>query len=159
MAGMPEDEVDVEFCRAIAAAIFDDPNKVRFIPLAAKDRFTALQSGEVDVLSAVVVSAAEGWKAQSEEHLAIIELLGILFGAQYRPMRAPFDDSPIVVGGVLWGAVLELIVAFAIVGTGVVLCPVASGWSLYGSSSQAPRGPSAPSIECLIPRTVRKPSP
>ena len=43
--------LDVEFCRAIAAAIFDDPNKVRFIPLAAKDRFTALQSGEVDVLS------------------------------------------------------------------------------------------------------------
>src|ERR687894_1226809 len=42
--------LDVEFCRAIAAAIFDDPTKVRFIPLAAKDRFTALQSGEVDVL-------------------------------------------------------------------------------------------------------------
>jgi general L-amino acid transport system substrate-binding protein len=41
---------DVEFCRAISAAIFDDPAKVRFIPLAAKDRFTALQSGEVDVL-------------------------------------------------------------------------------------------------------------
>src|SRR6187200_512777 len=42
--------LDVEYCRAISAAIFDDPNKVRFIPLAAKDRFTALQSGEVDVL-------------------------------------------------------------------------------------------------------------
>jgi general L-amino acid transport system substrate-binding protein len=43
--------LDVEFCRAIAAAIFDDPNKVRFTPLTAKDRFTALQSGEVDVLA------------------------------------------------------------------------------------------------------------
>ena len=43
--------LDVDFCRAIAAAIFDDPNKVRFTPLTAKDRFTALQSGEVDVLS------------------------------------------------------------------------------------------------------------
>jgi general L-amino acid transport system substrate-binding protein len=42
--------LDVEFCRAIAAAIFNDPTKVRFIPLSAKDRFTALQSGEVDVL-------------------------------------------------------------------------------------------------------------
>jgi general L-amino acid transport system substrate-binding protein len=42
--------LDVDLCRAIAAAIFDDPTKVRFIPLAAKDRFTALQSGEVDVL-------------------------------------------------------------------------------------------------------------
>jgi len=42
---------DVDFCRAIAAAIFDDPTKVKFVPLTAKDRFTALQSGEVDVLS------------------------------------------------------------------------------------------------------------
>ncbi|HKH27318.1 MAG TPA: amino acid ABC transporter substrate-binding protein [Sphingomicrobium sp.] len=42
--------LDVDFCRAIAAAIFDDSTRVRFIPLAAKDRFTALQSGEVDVL-------------------------------------------------------------------------------------------------------------
>jgi general L-amino acid transport system substrate-binding protein len=42
---------DVDLCRAIAAAIFDDPTKVRFTPLTAKDRFTALQSGEIDVLS------------------------------------------------------------------------------------------------------------
>jgi general L-amino acid transport system substrate-binding protein len=41
---------DVDYCRAVAAAIFGDPTKVRFTPLAAKDRFTALQSGEVDVL-------------------------------------------------------------------------------------------------------------
>jgi general L-amino acid transport system substrate-binding protein len=43
--------LDVEFCRAVAAAIFDDPRKVRFVPLSAKDRFTALQSGEVDLLA------------------------------------------------------------------------------------------------------------
>jgi general L-amino acid transport system substrate-binding protein len=43
--------LDVDLCRAISAAIFDDPTKIRFIPLSAKDRFTALQSGEVDVLS------------------------------------------------------------------------------------------------------------
>lgn len=42
---------DVDYCRAIAAAIFNDPSKVKFIPLTAKDRFTALQSGEIDVLS------------------------------------------------------------------------------------------------------------
>src|ERR1039458_3991985 len=42
---------DVDFCRAIAAAIFNDPAKVKFVPLTAKDRFTALQSGEVDVLA------------------------------------------------------------------------------------------------------------
>jgi general L-amino acid transport system substrate-binding protein len=43
--------LDVDVCRAIAAAIFNDPTKVKFVPLSAKDRFTALQSGEVDVLS------------------------------------------------------------------------------------------------------------
>ena len=42
--------LDVDVCRALAAAIFDDPAKVKFIPLASKDRLTALQSGEIDVL-------------------------------------------------------------------------------------------------------------
>ena len=43
--------LDVDVCRAMAAAIFDDPTKVKYTPLSAKDRFTALQSGEIDVLS------------------------------------------------------------------------------------------------------------
>src|ERR1700689_4961036 len=43
--------LDVDVCRALAAAIFDDPTKVKFVPLSAKDRFIALQSGEIDVLS------------------------------------------------------------------------------------------------------------
>jgi general L-amino acid transport system substrate-binding protein len=43
--------LDVDICRAIAAAIFNDPTKVKYVPLSAKDRFTALQSGEIDVLS------------------------------------------------------------------------------------------------------------
>jgi general L-amino acid transport system substrate-binding protein len=43
--------LDVDICRAIAAAIFNDPTKVKFVPLSAKDRFTALQSGEIDLLS------------------------------------------------------------------------------------------------------------
>jgi general L-amino acid transport system substrate-binding protein len=43
--------LDVDICRAIAAAIFNDATKVKFVPLSAKDRFTALQSGEIDVLS------------------------------------------------------------------------------------------------------------
>lgn len=42
---------DVDFCRAWAAALFDDPNAVEFRSLSAQDRFTALQSGEVDVLA------------------------------------------------------------------------------------------------------------
>jgi len=43
--------LDVDLCRAVAAAIFNDPSKVRYIPLNPKDRFSTLQSGEIDVLS------------------------------------------------------------------------------------------------------------
>ena len=43
--------LDVDFCRALAAVTLNDPLKVKFVPLSAKDRFTALQSGEIDVLS------------------------------------------------------------------------------------------------------------
>jgi general L-amino acid transport system substrate-binding protein len=43
--------LDVDFCRAVASAIFKDPTKVSFVPLSAKERFTALQSGEIDLLS------------------------------------------------------------------------------------------------------------
>lgn len=43
--------IDVDFCRAVAAAIFDDPNKVRYTSTTAKERFTALQAGEFDLLS------------------------------------------------------------------------------------------------------------
>jgi general L-amino acid transport system substrate-binding protein len=43
--------LDVDFCRAVAAAIFNDPKKVKFVATTAKDRFTVLQSGDVDVLA------------------------------------------------------------------------------------------------------------
>jgi general L-amino acid transport system substrate-binding protein len=43
--------LDVDYCRAIAAAVFNDPSKVKYSPLSAKDRFTALQSSEIDVLA------------------------------------------------------------------------------------------------------------
>ena len=42
---------DVEYCRALAAAIFGDAGKVRYVPTTAQSRFTALQSGELDVLA------------------------------------------------------------------------------------------------------------
>ena len=53
--GLPNDQgvwkgLDVDECRAIAAAIFNDLNKVKFIPITAKDRPTILASGEIDVL-------------------------------------------------------------------------------------------------------------
>jgi len=43
--------IDVDVCRAVSAAIFGNPDKVKYVPLTAKERFTALQSGEIDVLS------------------------------------------------------------------------------------------------------------
>ena len=43
--------LDADVCRAVAAAVLGDANAVEFVPLSAQQRFTALQSGEVDVLS------------------------------------------------------------------------------------------------------------
>jgi len=43
--------LDVDVCRAVAAAVFGDAAKVKYTPLTAKERFTALQSGEIDMLS------------------------------------------------------------------------------------------------------------
>ena len=43
--------IDVDVCRAVAAAVFGDANRVRYTPLSAKQRFTALGSGEIDILS------------------------------------------------------------------------------------------------------------
>ena len=42
---------DIDYCKAIAVAIFNDPTKVKYTPLNATERFTALQSGDIDVLS------------------------------------------------------------------------------------------------------------
>src|SRR5437667_11349983 len=54
--GLPDPQgkwtgLDVDFCRALAAAIFNDPTKVKFVALTAQQRFTSLQSGDVDVLA------------------------------------------------------------------------------------------------------------
>ena len=43
--------IDVDVCRAVAAAVFGDANKVRYVPATTQQRFTTLQSGEVDLLS------------------------------------------------------------------------------------------------------------
>jgi general L-amino acid transport system substrate-binding protein len=43
--------LDVDVCRAIAASILGDPNKVKWVPLVSQQRFAALQSGEIDILS------------------------------------------------------------------------------------------------------------
>jgi general L-amino acid transport system substrate-binding protein len=43
--------LDIDLCRAIAAALFGDPSRTRFVPTSSAQRFTALQSGEIDVLT------------------------------------------------------------------------------------------------------------
>jgi general L-amino acid transport system substrate-binding protein len=53
--GIPDDKgnwtgLDVDVCRAVAAAVFGDATKVKYVPLGSKERFTALQSGEIDLL-------------------------------------------------------------------------------------------------------------
>jgi general L-amino acid transport system substrate-binding protein len=72
---LPDDKgnwtgLDVDFYRAVATAIFGDPAKVKFVPLDAKERVTALQSGEVDVLASTTT-----WTMSREA------TLGLLFGA------------------------------------------------------------------------------
>jgi general L-amino acid transport system substrate-binding protein len=45
------DGLDIDLCRAVAAAIFNDPNKVKFVPTTPQMRFVVVQSGEVDMLA------------------------------------------------------------------------------------------------------------
>lgn len=59
--------LDVDLCRAIAAATLGNSNKIKFIPLTAKERFIALQSGEIDVLSRVTT-----WTLTRDASLGLI---------------------------------------------------------------------------------------
>ncbi|MEI6897064.1 MAG: amino acid ABC transporter substrate-binding protein [Psychromonas sp.] len=58
--------LDVDFCRSVAAAVLGDTSKVKYIPLTAKERFTALQSGEIDVLA-----RASTWTATRDTSLGL----------------------------------------------------------------------------------------
>jgi general L-amino acid transport system substrate-binding protein len=65
--------LDVDFCRAVAAAIFNDPKKVRYTPTSAKVRFTALQAGEVDLLSRNTT-----WTMSRDTQLGL-EFIGVIY--------------------------------------------------------------------------------
>ncbi|MDI3326657.1 amino acid ABC transporter substrate-binding protein [Pontibacterium granulatum] len=58
--------LDVDVCRAVAAAVLGDNTKVKYIPLTAKERFTALASGEIDMLSRVTT-----WTLSRDSQLGI----------------------------------------------------------------------------------------
>lgn len=59
--------IDVDLCRAVAAAVFQDADAVKYTPLSAKERFTALQSGEIDILSRNTT-----WTLQRDTGLGIV---------------------------------------------------------------------------------------
>jgi general L-amino acid transport system substrate-binding protein len=58
--------LDVDVCKAVAAALFGDAKKVKFVPLTAQQRFTALQSGEIDILSRNTT-----WTSQRDTELGL----------------------------------------------------------------------------------------
>lgn len=64
---------DVDFCRAVSAAIFNDPDKVSYKPTTAKERFTALQSGEVDILSRTTT-----WTVSRDSSMGLV-FAGIMY--------------------------------------------------------------------------------
>ena len=63
--------IDVDVCRAVAAAVFGDASKVEYVPLTSKVRFTSLQSGEVDMLSRNTT-----WTLQRDVELGL-EFVGV----------------------------------------------------------------------------------
>ena len=70
--GLPDDKgqwtgLDVDFCRAMTAAVLGDIKRIKFVPLDAKNRFTALQSGEVDMLSRNTT-----WTSSRESTLGLV---------------------------------------------------------------------------------------
>jgi general L-amino acid transport system substrate-binding protein len=102
---------DVDFCRALAAAVLGDANKVRFTAYSAQQRFTALQSGEIDVLSRNTT-----YTFQRDIQLGL-EFAGIAYydGAGFLARRSPGLTSARQLDGatvcVQTGTTNELIVA------------------------------------------------
>jgi len=86
---------DVDICRAIAAAIFDDPDKVTFTPLDAASRFSALQSGQIDVLS-----RNSTWTMSRETSLGLL-FVGVAYydGQGFLLRRDTGIDTALQLGG------------------------------------------------------------
>src|ERR1041384_5743461 len=66
-------DLEVDFCRALAAALFNDAGAVRYTPLTSQERFTALSAGEIDVLSRTTT-----WTMSRDTQLGI-SFIGTLF--------------------------------------------------------------------------------
>ena len=86
---------DVDFCRAVAAAIFGDPQKVAFVPLSAGNRFSALQEGRIDILSRNTT-----WTMQREAELGLT-FVGVTYydGQGFMVPRSANATSSLDLGG------------------------------------------------------------
>lgn len=86
---------DVDFCRAVAAAIFGDPRKVTFVPLSTGDRFKALQEGRIDILSRNTT-----WTMQREAELGLT-FVGVTYydGQGFMVPRSLNATSSLDLGG------------------------------------------------------------
>jgi general L-amino acid transport system substrate-binding protein len=102
---------DVDYCHAVAAAVFGDPTKVKFTPLTAKERFTALQSGEIDVLA-----RNSTWTMSRDTSLGLT-FIGVNFydGAGFLVKKAQGVSSALELNGasvcVQTGTTTELVLA------------------------------------------------
>ena len=65
--------MDVDFGRAVASAVFGSPDKIKFVPTTTKERFTALQTGEIDLLSRNTT-----WSLQRDTEQGL-DFIGIYF--------------------------------------------------------------------------------
>lgn len=74
---------DIDFCKAVAAAVLGDPEAVEYVPLEAQQRFTALQSGEIDVLirNTTFTSSRDGGEGATFLHTTFYDGQGMLVRA------------------------------------------------------------------------------
>ncbi len=87
---------DVDFCRAVAAAVLGDPAKVTFVPLSATERFEALKAGRIDILS-----RNSTWTLEREVSLGLL-FAGITYhdGQGFMVLRRPAITSALELDGV-----------------------------------------------------------
>jgi general L-amino acid transport system substrate-binding protein len=87
--------LDVDYCRALAAAIFNDPEAVRYTPLTSPERFTALSAGEVDILSRTTT-----WTMSRDTQLGL-SFVGVMYydGQGFLVREADGITSALDLGG------------------------------------------------------------
>ena len=114
---------DADFCRALAAAVFGDATKVEFRPLTTQERFTALQTGEIDVLMRNTT-----WSLVRDTELGLNFTVTTFYDGQgiMVPVDSGFDSLDDLEGGTICvqkGTTTELNLADAMAVAGVIYTP------------------------------------